>query len=104
MSNILDSFQCLNTAIPEELLNSTEKILKYANISKERAQIFQINLDYFRNLKDKTEFDSNSKRIIEMINSDFFEIYYSVLRRVMAENNHSPLYQMFLCYAYMDEK
>ncbi len=92
------------SVIPEELINSTDKILKYAGISDDKGRIFKINLDYFRNLEDKNVFDSESSKIVKMINIEFFEIYQKVLKRVLREKDSSQLYRLFLNFAYMDEK
>ncbi|MDD3365019.1 MAG: hypothetical protein PHZ03_08580 [Syntrophomonas sp.] len=91
-------------SIPEELINSTTKILNYADISQERAFIFKINLEKYRNLANNSLVDQEALKIRDAISSDFFEIYSSVLRKVTLENNPSRLYKMFLRYAYMDEK
>ncbi len=90
--------------IPEELINSTSKILVYADISKEHAFMFKINLEKFRRLADKSLLDPEALKIRDAISSTFFEIYSSVLKKVSLENNPSRLYQMFLKYAYIDEK
>jgi hypothetical protein len=91
-------------SVPEELINSTAKILNYADISKESAFMFKINLEKFRMLPDKSLLDQEALKIRDAISSTFFEIYSSVLKKVSVENNPSRLYQMFLKYAYMDEK
>ncbi|PKM77213.1 MAG: hypothetical protein CVU90_08670 [Firmicutes bacterium HGW-Firmicutes-15] len=90
--------------IPEELINSTAKILNYADISKEDAFMFKINLEKFRMLADKSLVDKDALKIRDAISSTFFDIYSSVLKKVSVENNPSRLYQMFLKYAYIDEK
>lgn len=92
------------TVIPEELINSTDQILSYARIPDDQGRIFKINLDYFKKLEDKNSFNSESVRIIEMLNKEFFEIYQKVFKRVLQEKNSSQLYRMFLNFAYMDEK
>lgn len=91
-------------SIPDELKDSTEKILRYAGIPGERADLFLTNLTAFRNLKDKLDTDVESRNIRRVISSAFFEIYEAVFKRVVAEKNTERLYHMFLSYGYMDEK
>jgi len=90
-------------AIPEELINSTDKILHYAGVSDEDGRIFKNNLDYFKKLGNKNVLDNESSKIVRMINNEFFEIYPKVLKRVLRERNSDQLYRMFLNFAYMDE-
>ena len=93
-----------NLSIPEELRYSAEKILSYAGIPQEKADLFQANLEIFSNMKDKSFTDTASRQIREQLTAVFYESYTSVLKRVLAENNHSRLMQMFLRFAYMDER
>jgi len=91
-------------SIPEELKNSTAKILNYADIPREHADLFRFYLKMYNNLKDKSLLDNDTIRLREAITSMFFQIYSSVLKKVLAEKNTDRLYQMFLVYGYMDEK
>ena len=90
--------------IPEELHNSVEKILEYANISKESYDLFMKSLNAFRGLKDKLSDDEQVRKLRKDITPVFFEVYESVLKRVTLENNQDKLFQMFLTYSFMDEK
>jgi hypothetical protein len=88
-------------SIPEELRNSAERILNYAAIPADRKEVFRKNLEMFRNIQDKS--GSESRKIREKISPVFFEVYSAVFKKVLLENNSSPLYHMFLQYAYVDE-
>lgn len=90
-------------SIPDELKDSTEKILRYADIPRERADLFMANLIAFRNLKDKLDTDTESRNIRRVISSVFFEIYEAVFKKAEAEKNAGRLHHMFLSYGYMDE-
>lgn len=90
--------------IPEELNNSAEKILDYANIPKERYDLFMNSLYAFRGLKDKLSDDEQVRKLRKDITPIFFEVYEAVLKRVTNENNQDKLFHMFLTYSYMDEK
>ncbi|MEN6349998.1 MAG: hypothetical protein ABFD08_11455 [Syntrophomonas sp.] len=89
--------------IPEELRNSAEKIINYAGIPKSQADILMVHLKDFRSFKDRSLFDPRTRKVRESIIPIFFNIYSSVLKRVLQEKNSSRLYQMFLIYGYMDE-
>ncbi|MGE5405739.1 MAG: hypothetical protein ACM3PP_12465 [Candidatus Saccharibacteria bacterium] len=93
-----------NQNIPEELNNSLEKILLYADLPQERSEIFKKHMDIFRNLKDKSFMDSDSRRVREVITSVFFELYPAVLKKAVREDNQSPLLKMFLAFCFVDEK
>jgi len=91
-------------SIPDELRDSAEKIIKYSEIPRDRAEQFRTNLEVFRKLRDKLSTDAEARNIRSSITSIFFEIYEAVYKRVKEENNTSRLFQMFLTYSFMDEK
>ncbi|MCX7708261.1 MAG: hypothetical protein N2484_00255 [Clostridia bacterium] len=95
---------CSGDYLPDELRNSAEKILEYSEIPKERADIFRISLEAFRNLKDRNSLSEEARSIRSGVSSVFFEIYEAVFKKVLKENNQSRLLNMFLTYAYMDEQ
>jgi hypothetical protein len=90
--------------IPEELQNSAAKILAFAGINSEKAELFRSNLGKFITMRDKSFSDRTSRQIREQLSATFFEIYTAVFRKVQAENNPSRLYLMFLYFGYMDER
>jgi len=91
-------------SIPEELQNSATKILAYAGVGADRAQLFLSYLDDFIRMADKSFSDRSSRQIRDQISATFFEAYTSVFKRVQAENNSNRLYHMFLYFGYMDER
>ncbi|MGE5418460.1 MAG: hypothetical protein ACM3UZ_17105 [Acidobacteriota bacterium] len=91
-------------SIPDELTNSMEKILQYADLPQERTALFKKNLEIFCNLKDKSFMDADSRKVREVITSVFFELYAAVLKKVVIEDNQSPLLKMFLTFCFVDEK
>ena len=94
----------ITEGIPDELQNSAEQILEFSEISKDRYDLFMYSLNRFRELKDKLLDDEHIHSLRENIASVFFEVYESVFKRVSREKNQDRIYQMFLKYAYMDEK
>jgi len=90
--------------LPEELIDSAAKILKYAEISEEKEINFMMNLTAFRNLKDRLSADESSRAIRNALTDLYFEIYHNVFRKASKEQNCPRLIKMFLDYGYMDEK
>lgn len=90
--------------IPEELVESAEKIIRYSEMPNEKADLLRNGLNSFRLLKDKLTSDVNERSIASTITPLFFELYEMVLKKVTAENNKSRLFEMFLIYGYMDER
>ena len=91
-------------SLPEELKNSTIKILEYSEISEDKATCFMMNLTAFRNLRDKLATDETSRNIRNAVTDTFFEIYKAVFRKAYHLKENSRLIKMFLSYGYMDEK
>lgn len=89
--------------IPEELKDSSEKIIRYSGISNEKAALLRSNLNNFKLLKNNRASATDFKSITSIVTPIFFEIYEMVLKKVLLENNTSKLFEMFLTYGYMDE-
>lgn len=92
------------SSIPEELKDSAKKILEYSGLPKEQTDSFMMNLLAFRNMKDRLSTDENARNIRNTAASSFFDIYEAVYKRAIENNDNSRLINMFLNYAYMDEK
>ena len=92
-----------NEGIPDELRDSADKILRYSNIPRERADMFRRNLEAFRRLKDKLSSDEYARSIRNAAVPLFFEVYNAVYKKVAEERNDSRLFNMFLMFGYMDE-
>ncbi len=63
-----------------------------------------MNLLAFRNLKDRLSTDEDARSIRNAAASVFFEIYEAVFRKACETKDDSRLINMFLNYAYMDER
>lgn len=104
MKKEADAYQSVRLAIPDELQDSLTKIIAYAGLAKDQADLFKANVDSFINLKDKYAVNAQVLKMKETVSNIFFKIYQLVAKRVWVEKNPSRLYQMFLNYAYMDER
>ncbi len=103
-SSLISEVNAVAEGIPEELKNSTEKILDYSGLPKERCSLFINLLSMFRGLKDKLSEDEQARHLRSSITKGFFEIYEAVLKKAAVENNQDMLIHLFLTYGYMDEK
>lgn len=95
-----DSMQSL----PVELVNSTVKILEYAEIPDEQASSFMTDLNNFRNLKDRLSLDEKARSVRKAVADQFFNIYSKVFKKAHESKDESRLIRMFLSFGYMDEK
>ncbi len=93
-----------HNTLPEELLDSVTKILKFAEISEDKEICFMMNLTAFRNLKDRLSADESARSIRGALTDLYFEIYLKVFKKAFQTKDQSRLIRMFLNYGYMDEK
>lgn len=88
--------------IPPAYQDSMNKILQYANISGEKADLFKNNVKmYFNRTGERAGTEALKAR--ETVISIFFEIYTEVAKKSWKEQNPDRPLQMFLKYCYMDE-
>ncbi|MDD4802124.1 MAG: hypothetical protein PHF24_04175, partial [Syntrophomonas sp.] len=107
MSTVINQSLMANNehdGIPEELRNSTVKILNYADISREQGELLRFNLKMYSHIMDNSPLDSDTIKLRDAIGAVFFEVYKSVLNKVLTENNTDRILRMFLLFGYMDEK
>jgi hypothetical protein len=90
--------------INQELTNSAQKIVEYSEIPKKQADLFLENLRRYSRIKGHSTQDPAIRKLISDITSDFFQIYERVFKKAYEQKNTSTLLDMFLRYAYMDEK
>lgn len=90
--------------LPQELENSTEKILKYCSCSQEIIDSFNKRLSKFRAQKDKTSSEPEIRELRASLSADFFVIYEDVFKKAQQEERCPRLISMFLNYGYMDER
>lgn len=98
-----ESPAALRGNIPEELIGSLDKLLRYAEIPTDKQNVLTNDLRAFRHLKDKSAYNTHTQKIRDSVTPLFLEVYAAVLKRVIAEKNPGRLYRMFLTFGYMDE-
>ncbi|MDP4092083.1 MAG: cyclic nucleotide-binding domain-containing protein [Bacillota bacterium] len=89
--------------LPEELRDSARKIVEYSEIPWKQAELFLEDLKLYGRHKSHLQ-DSESRNLVSSITSNFFLIYENVLKKAVEQKDNSRLINMFLTYAYMDER
>jgi hypothetical protein len=92
------------SGLPEELINSREKILAYSGLPSEQAHLFAAYLEDYKRIRGNYRADREIRRLTGLITTMFFEIYGLVARKVSQEKNSDRLFRMFLQYGFMDEE
>jgi hypothetical protein len=90
--------------IPDELKGSLYKILDYAAIPAQNAEIFLNGIKAFKNLPDKDSTDEYARSVRSSVVPAFFEIYEAVSKKMFRQNDNSRLLNMFINFGYMDEE
>ncbi len=88
----------------DDIKNSAEYILSYAEIEKEKADNFVRLLTAFGNLKDRSGTDDEAISIRKQINSVFYEIYEKVFFNYIESNTKDTVIDMFLNFGFFDER
>lgn len=88
----------------ENTNESVKKILKYSQISSEKAEMFEKYLTVYKRLKDPYSTDSEVRKLRSKITELYYEIYENVFFRSEKEKNVERIIEMFLNYGFMDEK
>lgn len=92
------------TSALESLDNSTEKILEYGEIEKEKSAEFVELINIFRSIRGKSIGDDESRRLRIKISELFYDIYEKVFFRAEEDKNNNNLIEMFLNFGFVDEK
>ncbi|MFT4144979.1 MAG: hypothetical protein QM644_11040 [Mobilitalea sp.] len=87
-----------------ELEESFETILKYAEISEERANQMHNVMQDFIHLKDKFSSEDAARAIRRRVSDNHYEIYKKVFPKAYHDGKTPRLIEMFLKYGYCDER
>lgn len=90
--------------LPSELENSLERILQYCSCSQDTMDSFNLRLNKFRALKDKSSSESDVRELRASLTHDFFVLYEEAFKRAQLEDSCPKLISMFLNFGYMDER
>jgi hypothetical protein len=91
-------------SLPDELKDSTRKIIEYSEVPNDTATEFMMNLAAFKNLKDRLSSSEAAKNIRNAAAETFFDIYKAVFKKAFHTKDDSRLIKMFLSFGYMDER
>jgi len=92
-----------NNAI-EELYQSYQKILDYAEMKPDKAESMSNTMLDFINLKDRLSSDTDARLIRKKLTADFYEIYLKVFIKAYHSKRVPKVIDLFLKYGYADER
>jgi len=90
--------------IMQDMDNVTEKLLDFAGANDELREKVLRTLEEFRNMKNKTATDDQSRALRREIQDWFFRLYEAVFFREYKEKTGEKYVSMFLDYGVVDEK
>ena len=88
--------------IIEELYESLDTILDFADIFGSERRFFRLNINKLNLLKDKNAVDDETMALKREIASEFYQIYSEVFFKSL-EKEIPPAVRMFLYFGYIDE-
>ena len=88
--------------IMEELYESLDIILDFADIVGSERRFFRININKLNMLKDKNAIDDDTMALKREITAKFYQIYSEVFFKSL-EKEIPPAVRMFLYFGYIDE-
>lgn len=87
-----------------ELEESFETILKYAEISEEKANQMHSVMQDFIHLKDKFSSEDTARAIRRRVSDNHYEIYKKVFPKAYRDEKPPRIIEMFLKFGYCDER
>ncbi|MCM1325050.1 MAG: hypothetical protein NC094_09885 [Bacteroidales bacterium] len=99
-----DASGVLETALPEELVDSLGTILDYAGVEAETEDSFRRHIEEYRKLEDKADTDEAANRLRRMLTEEFYLIYSAVFENTLDAAEIPLPVLMFLYFGYVDEE
>ncbi|MFC2475905.1 MAG: hypothetical protein ACFNTU_00245 [Catonella sp.] len=88
--------------IADELYESLDKILDFADIVGSERRFFKININKLNMLSDKNAIDDETMALKREITAEFYQIYSEVFFKSL-KKEMTPAVRMFLYFGYIDE-
>ena len=88
--------------IREELYESLDTILDFADIAGSERRLFRININKLNSLSDKNAIDDETMALKREITAEFYQIYSEVFFKSL-KKEITPAVRMFLYFGYIDE-
>ena len=88
--------------IADELYESLDKILDFADIVGSERRFFKININKLNMLSDKNAIDDETMALKREITAEFYQIYSEVFFKSL-KKEITPAIRMFLYFGYIDE-
>ncbi len=95
--------QVIDTEKPS-LNNSLERILEYSEVDEEISDAFTKAIESFINTKDKFSKESDMSHLRSDISKLFYQIYGTVFRKAVSDENVPYVVDLFLKYGFVSER
>lgn len=91
-------------AVKQELTDSLNIILAYAECDEETTSSFRASIDKFNKLSDKNSTDDTSRKLRLTITKLFYKIYSNAFMKSLSDHNIPKIVKMFFNFGYVDER
>ena len=90
-------------SVKQELKDSLNIILAYAECDKETTDGFRESIDKFRKLSDKNATDDHARKLRMAITKNFYKIYSAAFMKSLTDTKVPRIVKMFFNFGYVDE-
>lgn len=88
----------------EELPDSLNKILSYAECGKELSDSFRRNIGKYRKIVNKNGTEDEIRTLRKDITSEFYQVYEAAFMRSLSDKQIPTVVKMFFNFGYVDEE
>lgn len=92
-----------NELIEDKVRDSLNRIIEYSECKEQTREDMLAYIKQFKELKDKTAGDDESRRLRKRLANCYYEIYAKVFLKAYKEKETSRVIDMFLNYGFLDE-
>lgn len=93
-----------DTELPEDLGNSMNTILEYAQMPADFLVSFRSNIQKYKRLADINSSDDNAYALRKALIPAFLDLYTAVFKATLNDKNIPLVVMMFLYFGYIDEE
>lgn len=88
----------------QELSNSFDKLLDYADYDEKKAEDFKGMMEAFLMMKDKGDTSDGARKIRRTITEHFYVVYELIFKKAYKSGSVPKIVDLFLNFGYMDER
>ncbi|MBR6391398.1 MAG: Crp/Fnr family transcriptional regulator [Lachnospiraceae bacterium] len=93
-----------DSTVASKLVGSMNAIIEYARFPEEKAEKFREAVNAFKKVSDPFSSEDEIRRIRQVIEEGFYQLYLCVLQVRMESKDVPVLIRMFLDFGYLDEE